>query len=124
MPIYYNFYVRRFLGNNCIYVFYCFVPSLYNIGENHINTATEVKLLGFRLVLNEEISQRKRLKQWVTNHPKIIWRIRTNGSQHINSLSEPPFMSIEISLNNISNNHDTNYYNYSDCFRKCMSKSF
>ena len=105
-------------------IFYCFVPSLYNIGENHINTATEVKLLGFWLVLNEEISQRKRLKQWVTNHPKIIWRIRTNGSQHINSLSEPPFMSIEISLNNISNNHNTNYYNYSDSFRKCISKSF
>ncbi len=33
-------------------------------------------------------------------------------------------MSIEISLNNISNNHDTNYYNYPDSFRKCMSKSF
>ena len=75
-------------------------------------------------IVNEEIAQRKRLKQWVTNHPKIIWRIRANGSQHINSLSEPPFMSIEISLNNISNNHDTNYYNYSDSFRKCMGKSF
>ena len=95
--MHFNFCFWGFLGDKCFDLLNRLAPSLDVIRKNKVIVAAEKELLRLRLVLYEEVGRIKRFGKLFFGHDvRIIGRLLTNRTKHLDSPLEQYFISVAI----------------------------
>ena len=120
--IHFDFCFWGFLGDKCFDLLNRLAPSLNVIRKNEVIIAAEKELLSLWLVLYEEVGRIKRFGKLFFGHDvRIIGRLLTNRTKHLDSPLEPYFVSFGKENKSNRDNSQNDKHDHTENIRADMS---
>lgn len=120
--IHFDFCFWGFLGDKYLDFLHRLAPSLNVIRKNKVIVAAEKELLRLRLVLYEEVGRIKRFGKLFFGHDvRIIGRLLTNRTKHLDSPLEPYFVSFGKENKSNRDNSQNDKHDHTENIRADMS---